>query len=685
MSGENKKPGKGRALLLAVAPWLLAVVLGAAAECLGIWLGNSLTWGEIAYACFALLMFLVPLLSKLYAFLYTRGKNRLNVEEMNRLLDTEKAAIESDVAVAWKKLHRNCILARCWWAGYAIVSLATCFFAGTVWSDQSYTTWAMVLAVFNLETYFQQLLFPGMGQELPECVPQEQYPALYALVREAAGDMWKDTPIRIWLDVDLPDGECCAAAGMTDGVIDLHLGILLLNVLTEGELRQVLLHEFSHLNQQDCHQANYFSKTMKLLDVTGSSVLSVLPGWACEWVGARLAYQGQLFFLVSSREKERRADSQAAQLGDPELQAAALAKLSCHDLWTFEEEPYYVPFPTPEPPQHSCSSRVEAFRQALPRRGADWKAILENELPARVASHPTFRQRWEALGCCDYTLTVPEEDSPLRRECRELLEEVDKSISQLPAENYAKQWQEHYEKPLALVTEWEKTGELLPPEEMRPVMLAYLDLGQPQKMEALCDRLLEGSESPFSAAFANYWKGKLLLYRYDKAGLAYIYNAIEANTNYIQPGLDAIGTYCTRMGLAQELAEYRSRAPQLLQQVRDRQTGGLTRGKLAPESLPEGWLEKIRTVAVEAAQGHLEKLYLVKELGSDDYQPSAFVLRFPENCEDEVIQDTYDRVFALLDDWPVDWEFTLYVFEPPMEKPLNRVPGSCVYEKEGQP
>lgn len=682
MSGANKKPWKGRALLLAVAPWAAAIALGVAAEALGILCSHP--WGVAAYAVALGLLILLPIAGKVGATLYARGKNGLNVEEMNRLLDTEKAAIESDVAVAWKKLRRNCILARFCWAGYAILSLVVCFFSGAT-GRAGECVLGVVLGIYNLSAYFQQLLFPGMGQELPACVPQEQYPALYALVREAAGDMWKDTPIRIWLDVDLPDGECCAAAGMTDGVIDLHLGILLLNILTEGELRQVLLHEFSHLNQLDCHQAIFFNKTMKLLDVSGSSVLGVLPGWACEWVGARLAYQGQLFFLVSSREKERRADSQAAQLGDPELQAAALAKLSCHDLWTFEEEPYYVPFPTPEPPQHSCSSRVEAFRQALPKRGADWKTILENEIPARVASHPTFRQRWEALGCCDYTLTVPEEDSPLRRECRELLEEVDKSISELPAENYAKQWQEHYEKPLALVTEWEKTMELLPPEEMRPVMLAYLDLGQPGKMEALCDRLLEGSESPFSAAFANFWKGKLLLYRYDKAGLAYIYNAIEANTNYIQPGLDAIGTYCTRMGLAQELAEYRSRAPQLLQQVRDRQTGGLTRSKLAPETLPEGWLEKIRTVAVEAARGHLEKLYLVKELAGEDYRPSAFVLRFPENCEDEIIQDTYDRVFALLDDWPVDWEFTLYVFEPPMEKPLSRVPGSCVYEKEGQP
>lgn len=683
MSGENKKPKKG-SFLLAVAPWLLAVVLGVAAECLGIWLGHSLTWGEIAYACSALLMFLVPLLSKLYAFLYARGKNRLNVAQMNDLMETEKASIESDVAVAWKKLHRSCILARCWWAGYAILSLVACFFLGTTGRAGEYILGA-ILGIYNLSAYCQQLLFPGRRQEFPECVPQDKYPALYALAREAAGEAWKDTPIRIWLSTDLPDGECNAGAGLNDGAIDLHLGILLLNVLTEGELRQVLLHEFSHLNQLDSHQQIFFGKTMELLDVTGNSLLSVLPGLACEWAAARLSYQGQVYFLMSSREKERQADSRAARLGDPELQAAALAKLGCHDLWAFEEEPYYVPFPTPEPPQHSFAIRVDAFRKALLERGATWKSILEHALPSRMDTHPTFRQRWEALGCCDYTLTIPEEDTPLRRECRELLEEVDKSISEISPEEYAKQRQECYEKPLALVTEWEKTMELLPPEEMRPIILAYLNLGQPEKMEAICDRLLENSESPFAAAFANYWKGKLLLYRYDKAGINYLYKAIEANANFIQSGLDSIGDFCTRMGLAEELAEYRSRAPQLLQRVQDRQTSGLALNKLAPETLPEGWLEKIRTVAVEAAQGNLQKLYLVKEMASYDYQPSAFVMQFPEDCPEEVIQDAYDRVFALLDDWPVDWEFSLSVFEPSMEKVLNRIPGSCVYEKEGKP
>lgn len=681
MSGASKNGNKGGTLLLAVAPWFSAIALGVAAEVLGILAGRARTWEMAAYAVSLILLILLPVLGKLGEIRYIRRMNQLNVRELNDLVDAKKATIESDVAVAWRKLRRNCILARCWWAGYAILSMAVCFFLGAC-GRAGKDVLGAIWGIFNLNTYCQQLLFPKKQQESPAWVPQKEYPHLYALAREAAGDAWKDTPIRIWLLCDIPDSECNAAVSYLGGKIDLQLGIMTLNVLTEGELRQVLLHEFSHLAQQDSQRQTYFSQTMELLDVTGDSTLSVLPTWACGYIRARLSFQGQLYFLLSSRERERQADKQAAQRGETELQASALAKIACHDLWTFEREPYEVFCASPERPKDLMAQRVAAFRQALSEREDAWKTILAREIPVQVSTHPTFRQRWEELGCCAYSLTAQKGDTPLATECQALLIHVDEDLAQLPAEAYQQDRRENYEAPLALVTQWEKTEALLLPDEMRPILLAYKSLGQPEKMEALCDRILDWDSNPHTTHFTCYWKGKLLLYRYDKAGIAYIYKAIEANHNYIQPGLDAIGEFCTRMGLEAELAEYRRRAPELMQQVEDRQSKGLTRTKLAPETLPEDWVEKVQNVAQEASQGQLEKLYLVKELVSEDYQPSAFVLRFSPECDEEIMDAAYDRVFTLLDDWPVDWEFDLDIYEPKMEKALSRVCGSCVYKKE---
>lgn len=677
MNGENKKK---KSLFLVLLPWIVAIVVALAAYTLGLWLSAALPWAVAAYAISVLLLVLVPVLSKLLATLYGRKMDRMNVRGMNEMVDQEKAVIEADVTSAWKKLRTGCMLARGVFVGYGLLALAVCFFKGAVSTNIS----GLLLGIYVLEVCFCRLVFSGAEKPENPCVPEEEFPRLYALAREAAGEEWKNVPLRIWLLSDIPDSECTAGVGAEDGYIDLHLGIMLLNVLTEEELRQVLLHEFSHLNQQDSHQFTYFKQTMHLLVPGDNGALSFLLDWSCAYPAVKLAYQGQLYFLLSSREKEKRADKQAARQGSGACQASALAKTACHDLWVFEREAYEVFYASPEYPRDLMARRVTAFRQALAEREADWKAILERELPSRVDTHPTFRQRWEALGCCDYSLVPRQEDTPLTRECQALLEHTDNSLASIPPEVYQQQREERYEKPLALVTQWEQTEELLPPEEMRPILLAYLNLGKPEKMEALCDRLLEHCDSPFAAAFSNYWKGKLLLYRYDKTGIDYLYRAMDANHNYIQPGLDAIGSYCTRMGLAQELEEYRSRAPELLQQRQDWQTDDLPHSKLAPETLPEGWLEKIRHTAQEAAQGKLQKLYLVKQLVSEEYQPSAVVLKLEPDTEESLAQEAYDKVFALLDDWPVDWEFVLYLYEPAMEKPLGRVSGSCVYEKDGE-
>lgn len=676
MSGESKPRFPWLRTLLS---FLLTLAVGTGMMVLGIELFGDARW-TVAVRCLCTgLLVLLTSLGALGGVFYTRKMNKLNVRGVNDLVDARKATIEADVATAWKVLRRNCLWARVYYYGFGLLALAVCLLSGC---GGQVSCDGMVLGAWTLWAYIEQLVFPPKPQAEPECVPEAEFPRLYTLAREVAGEARKNVPLRIWLLSDIPDSECSAAVNFQDGKINLCFGIMTLNVLTEGELRQVLFHEFSHLDQQDSQRQVWFSKTMELLTGTGSAVLTVLPALACVYLSSRLSLQGQLYFLLSSRERERQADEQAARQGDAELQASALAKTACHSLWVFEREPYEVFYAAPEHPKDLMARRVAAFRQALAEREGDWKTILEQELPSRVDTHPTFRQRWEALGCCDYSLTTQDGDTPLARECQDLLSHIDENLAAIPPEIYQQHRAESYEEPLALVTQWEKTGELLSPDEMRPILMAYLNLGQPEKMEELCDRLLAWDSHPIVTHFAYFWKGKLLLYRYDKAGIDSIYKAMEANSNYIQPGLDAIGEFCTRMGLEAELQEYRRRAPELMQHQQDRQSQGLTRTKLAPQTLPEGWMEKIRSVAREASQGQLEKLYLVKELVSEDYQPSAFVMRFPLECDEETVQAAYDRVFALLDDWPTDWEFSLYVYEPEMEKTLNRVPGSCVYEKE---
>ena len=170
-------------------------------------------------------------------------------------------------------------------------------------------------------------------------------------------------------------------------------------------------------------------------------------------------------------------------------------------------------------------------------------------------------------------------------------------------------------------------------------MDAYFTVGQPEKMEALCDEIIATNDSPTATAFSRFWKGFLLLHRYDAAGIDLIYQAIETNRNYTQAGMDEIGKFCTLMGLQEELEEYRRRAVEYFQTQKDwdHSEGITARADLSAETLPEGWLEQITRHILASAGDAMTEIYLVHEVNKSGCAMSSFILRFADGTEDEVV------------------------------------------------
>ena len=136
------------------------------------------------------------------------------------------------------------------------------------------------------------------------------------------------------------------------------------------------------------------------------------------------------------------------------------------------------------------------------------------------------------------------------------------------------------------------------------------------------------------------------------------------------------------MGMERELEEYRSRIPELMQEKMDWTSNGITaKADLSPETLPEGWLEKIVAYILSGNGEKVNKIYLVHETVKNGAY-SAFVLQYADTATEEERSDIYDKTFRLLDGWPEEWEFYLYDYEFSMEKVLLKVPGSCVFDRE---
>lgn len=678
MNGENNKKQEAA---LSMATYAVTLVLHLGVYTVGAACRGSVPFASGLYGLCTGLLLLAAALSGLIGQRYAKAFGEQNVREANDLADLRRQRMAQDSRREWRRLRLICVFSIAYIVLLFLLCLAVPFFFGA--SQVKFSMlFADIISLWFLSGLVGRLLQPGHTFHSEGVLPEKDFPLLYGMVRDAAGEWLRDKKLHIRVIHSIPHEECTAAVALEHDHVTILFGSVLLCVADEEELRQVVLHELAHLEGNEVQEDRLYKRVLGYINSSGRTFFSHLSDWALTLPVAALMIEGQFYFLLSSREKERRADNRAAHRGDREKQASVLAKISAHGIYAFEQEPYMNVFVTEEIPQHLMTDRAMDYRRALSEREQDWRRMLENEIPSRVASHPTFRQRWEALDFCAYSLEPADMDSDFSRECWAAAHMADEDRASIPVERYAELRKKVYLDELAIIEEFESREWDLTPDELRPPMLAYFNTGRPDKMEAICDKIIAENDSLYATAFARYWKGVLLLYRYDHSGIRWLYEAMELNTNYIEEGLDRIGSYCTRMGLQKELEEYRSRAIDFMQLKMDRSHGGITaKADLRPEALPEGWLDKIRDFIVNAGEDCLQEIYLVKEVAQEDYAPSSFVLRFTQDAPQERREDVYDKVFRLLDDWPVDWEFCLYTYDDSMAKPLSRVEGSCIWRK----
>lgn len=386
---------------------------------------------------------------------------------------------------------------------------------------------------------------------------------------------------------------------------------------------------------------------------------------------------------ISSEISERRADRAILQYGNPSVYTGLLAKLGCKDLYDVETErwlpePEYLP---KEPRQHPILRLAEAFRRAVSERLPFWRTLLDQELPPLMDSHPTFRERRESLGNHPYDVVFPaaSADDPISAELRRITETVEEGSRPDSPEEYAAAREEYYLKPKKLVDEWEAAGEpLWEPDRMIPVIEAYMRLVRFDRAEAICDRMLSELPDDFGLTYARYIKGRILLDRWDPAGIALIDRALDDNNNYTDEGLQTIILFCRWMNLPDELTAHREKLMDKSQHsidVSDRFNSLTPKDRLSAETLPDGRLEEILNFIHNIDTGNaISDIWLVRKTVTDDAFTSAFVVRFRDDTEDEVLNDIMNQIFRHLDNDPSGWQYSLFLYEPAFDRFLNSIP-----------
>lgn len=652
---------------------LITLGVVALVSLLGLLFGNAIDETAKKYCLYAaLILVTIPLaifaIHYVMAKSYAKSQSKLNSAEQQEIFASRREQAANDiqsVITKIKRIHRFMIV-------YSLIYIAlggTSIFFGMACKHFYF----LIAAVF---VYFPLLrLIPDKeNYDFSDYSSPNDYPIIHDLAYKVSNKLGLKGKIRI---IFLQNNN--AAIARIGKTYSLQLGNLLLDVLTEEELEQVLIHEFAHLTVDDVRMSSAASLYFRIINNPKADRLYA-------YIDGVFTYEYSMYLHAATITLESRADRAVIEHGNPSIAANALAKTAYLNL--FQREMYkYIsePYLEPEEKRNNLGEiLVNSFRTAVSERKDFWKSILLNEIQARNASHPILRNRLQSIGSDDFNVIIPNYDGEFRKECLKARRETDEIIYKNDLENYGNIRTQNYLEPLKIIEVWKADGEPLSAEKTREVIMAFRALLRFDEQEKLCDRIIAEEENIYAKAYAIFVKGSILLDRYDNEGIKLIYDAMELNSYYIPSGLQAIGDYCCLMGLHDELNEYRQKANDFsdneLKNISHART--LTANDhLVKDDMPAEMQESILDYIKSINEDVVSQVFLVKKVVSEDFSISSYVIKFLADTNDETIERVMNSIFEHLDTHPSGKHFSLFVYDKTTENAVKKVKGSCVYHR----
>ncbi len=518
-------------------------------------------------------------------------------------------------------------------------------------------------------------------------VPIGTLPRLEALARKAADTVGIKGTIRLEITRD-----CDCDINRFGKTYVVFLGTRLLTALTEEEVYQAMLSCFDYYSRPAEYNRVLRRHRLGELGAADIRLTTCVFDWFFSYADVTLEWEYDLYITAYKLHINRLADRRIREEGDPAAAVSGMCKRAMWRCFVFEANDLISTlFYEPATPDHPHERDVcEAFRKGLSTRREAWMALLSRELrPENSRRYPTFRECRQSLipdaDTCPVAIEIPDLHTPYGEEIARALDKVEAVIRAEITPYYEMARKREYLEPLGIVEAYEKDPARYTTPELSPVINAYRDLGRMQEAEELCDAILETEKNPFAQAHAVYFKGMRMLHRYDTCGIDYIYRAIDLNKNYMKDGFELVEEYCTLCGLADEYETFLRRAEaQMSAHAANHEDAGSLKptDRLVPEEELAGMLPDILAYMEKVSEGCIREIYLVRKVISEDFFSSVFVINFEYGAPQETMRRAYEAIFNYLDAYPVDWQFSLFVYDRETEAAVKRIEGSLVWEKK---
>ncbi|MBP5312432.1 MAG: hypothetical protein J6112_06340 [Clostridia bacterium] len=677
-------------LAKAIVPAVLAI--GSVAGLM--WLGRNVLADRFVLTCrilslllagLVLLLFLIEIVT---ATVNAKKLERMSVREVQQYVLDHREEAEKKFAEKQKLLNRMHRLFDLQDLMVGLMGAGAAFLFGGAspgW-DYFYVPFALLCAaiVYSALLGIRLPVSRKEGLKGPSDLEKKDFPKLFAVAERAM----KTIGVKGDFCFAVEPGAS-ASLEFLGNFYRLHIGYILLYVLSEEEFYNVLLHEFAHAAKENENLNRLTELKMRLAES------KVLPS-ANRLFRLTHAFYPFFFFhfrmyvFAGSLALEYASDRAAAEHGDAKALISALFKIKYYELFTWEAEAYdHPPVFAPETAEevNEAADDLKPFLARMAERKDFWDQLIQKELPSRGASHPTVKMRAEALGVSGTETLPPKHDETYAKEVKRASETFEKQFTKSLAEQLLSLRKEHYLDHLERVTKWEEEGKPLDPVNYPDMLGDLRSLGRVTDALELCDRVLAECSVTTQALAACFVKGTLLLHRFDEAGVELLYKAIENNSNYIDSGMDTLGYYFCQTGRREELEEYREKALKKAEEQNDlyAKMEYLAPGdNLIPESLPEGRLDDILHFIESIAEGFVEEVFLVRKVVTDEFFFSPFIIRFTSGLGGKKRREIMHQIFNYLDNCPYDWQYALFDYDeiPKTQQVIRGVKGSSVWRKE---
>lgn len=512
-----------------------------------------------------------------------------------------------------------------------------------------------------------------------EFLSETDYPLLYGTAHRAAKKIGCDGKIKICIDHNFNAGILVISDGYA-----ITLGTYLLDNLSQEELYNVLLHEFAHVTEEHAQInriINYVNLTMENNSLYSFAVHPFI------YLHSKFLFEFVSYKFVCSMINEDAADKAMCDHGDPETASSMLVKLKFSELYewemgTYDEENLLA---SEELIGDYVRRQLAQFKSRLEIRKDDWVRMIDSEILARNATHPTVKMRIESLGINEAHL-IPKRDN------NEYLAEVDRAVMHMEhlihkanSANYKMIRTQVYEHNLKLVNDWEEQGRPITKENYQNIVVALFELRKITEFVNLCCQIIEELPEPANY-FAHHMYGCYLLHSYDERGIDHLYKSIELNHNNWDEALQTIGEYACMVGKQDELDKYRARAEEMLRtqmDVYDKMNSLASRDKIVEEKLPARMLEDLLDYVKSVDEGLIERIYMVRKVISDEHFVTCVIVQPKRKAEPQKYSEMMEKLFQYLDK-SSDWQFSLFDIRSLAGVRVRLVRNSCIYNAKTQ-